>query len=145
MPRNRPASQILNNASGVGALLAPGQTIDNLDVFSPLKRQDGGDIETAAERKDKRLKESIANLTRSTSTKRFSGVVDTDGRKDKSPVSTVKRDGLRAREREMEREAAQALSKKGTVPAPFPFLTVPRQVQFSDHQSSKTSPDLVKR
>jgi len=141
MARSRPASQIVDNASSIGALLAPGQTIDNLDIFSPLKRKDATDIETAAERKDKRLKESIANLTRSTSTKRFSGVIETDARKDKSPVNTVKRDGLRVKEREMEKEAAQALSQRGTISHSSYFLTVQRQV----HQNSKTSPNLIER
>jgi hypothetical protein len=113
MPKNRPLSQIMDNAMNVGDLLAPGQTIDNLDVFSPLKRKDEGDVETAAERKEKRLKESIANLTRSTSTKRFSTVIDTDHKKEKSPVNTVKSDDLRLKEREMEKDTAKALSHKG--------------------------------
>jgi hypothetical protein len=114
MPRSRPVSQVVENAWGVEALLAPGQTIDNLDVFSPLKRNESSDTETAAERKEKRLRESIANLTRSTSMKRFSGVIDLDRRKDRSPVNTVKRDELRVKELGMEKDAGQALSQKGS-------------------------------
>lgn len=130
---------------GVGALLAPGQAIDNLDVFSPLKRKGGSDVETAAERKEKRLKESIASLTQSTSTKRFSGVIDLDRKKDKSPVNTIKRDDLRVKERDMEKDAAQALSHKGIASARSMVLTVSRQIKFSRHKNRKTSPTLVKR
>jgi hypothetical protein len=88
---------------------------DVLDIFSPLKRKES-EIEIAGERKEKRLKESMTNLAKSTRdvNKRFSTVINADGKKEKSTNHSTKRDDIRIKEREMEKESMKALTQKGS-------------------------------
>ena len=78
-------------------------------MFSPLKRK--VDSDDPVERKEKRLKESITNLGKSTN-KPFSGVVNADGKKGKSIRQSTRHDELRTKEREMEKETGKALLAK---------------------------------
>jgi hypothetical protein len=88
---------------------------DVLDVFSPLKRKE---IDSAddSERKEKRLKESTNKLEKSTRgvSKRFSTLVDTDRKKDDG-IRVTRRDEMRLKERDMEKEAMKALTSKRAV------------------------------
>ena len=90
---------------------------DVLDIFSPLKRKES-EIEIAGERKEKRLKEATTNLDKSTRdvNKRFSTVINADGKKEKSINHSTKRDDIRMKEREMEKESMKALTQKGSSP-----------------------------
>jgi hypothetical protein len=93
---------------------------DVLDVFSPLKRKDVDSENT--ERKEKRMKESNG-LDKSTrgGTKRFSTVIDSNEKNDKTReklLSRSKRDDIRSKEREMDKEAVKALSTKSSSTTP---------------------------
>ena len=89
--------------------------VDMLDVFSPLKRKDVGSDN--ADRKEKRMKESSNGLDKSTrgNNKRFSTVIDTNEKIDKTKEKQLKRskrDDMRSKEREMDKEALKALSTR---------------------------------
>jgi hypothetical protein len=95
---------------------------DVLDVFSPLKRKDVDSENT--ERKEKRMKESSNGLDKSTrgGTKRFSTVIDSNEKNDKTKeklLSRSKRDDIRSKEREMDKEAVKALSTKSSSTTPI--------------------------
>jgi hypothetical protein len=95
---------------------------DVLDVFSPLKRKDVDSENT--ERKEKRMKESSNGLDKSTrgATKRFSTVIDSNEKNDKTKeklLSRSKRDDIRSKEREMDKEAVKALSIKSSSTTPL--------------------------
>jgi hypothetical protein len=82
---------------------------DVLDVFSPLKRKGSGS--DSGERKEKRFKESTSNPEKPRTAKPFSSVHDIDGKDLKIAGRSIRRDDkIRSKEREMEQEAAIALS-----------------------------------
>jgi hypothetical protein len=87
---------------------------DMLDVFSPLKRKDFESDN--AERKEKRMKESSNAFDKSTrANKRFSTVIDSNEKTDKTKekhLNRSKRDDIRIKEREMDKEALKALSSR---------------------------------
>lgn len=87
---------------------------DMLDVFSPLKRKDFGSDND--ERKEKRMKESSNAFDKSTrANKRFSTVIDSNEKADKTKekhLTRSKRDDIRIKEREMDKEALKALSSR---------------------------------
>jgi hypothetical protein len=112
----RPSSHIDNIPRKVINAPSSGQTLpmDLLDVFSPLKRKDG-ETDSGGERKEKRLKESTAKLEKSTreGSKRFSAVINVDGKKEKFVNNSTRRDDIRVKDREMDRETMKALTQKG--------------------------------
>lgn len=89
-------------------------TTNVLDVFSPIKRKES-DGENAVETKQKRPKDSALTIGKR-SPKRFSTVIDPDGKKTK-PDQSTKRENIRTKELEMDLEAAKALTSKGIFPA----------------------------
>lgn len=89
-------------------------TTNVLDVFSPIKRKES-DSENAAETKQKRPKDSTLTIGKR-SPKRFSTVIDPDGKKTK-PDQSTKRENIRTKELKMDLEAAKALTSKGIFPA----------------------------
>jgi hypothetical protein len=108
---------------------------DVLDVFSPLKRKDLDSENT--ERKEKRMKESSNGLDKSTrgTTKRFSTVIDSNEKNDKTKeklLSRSKRDDIRSKEREMDKEAVKALSTKSSSTTP-PEYTDNSQTTFTNN------------
>jgi hypothetical protein len=89
-------------------------TTNVLDVFSPLKRKEG-DSENPVEAKERRPRDSTLVIEKK-SPKRFSTVIDPDGKKMK-PDQSTKRESIRSKELEMDLEAAMALTSKGNSPA----------------------------
>ena len=79
-----------------------------MDVFSPLKRKEvDPDIDTG-ERKEKRMKESISTLSKSTHKRISAAIVDIA----KPKSSNTHRDEIRSKERQMEKDSMKALTLK---------------------------------
>ena len=112
----RPSSRTENVARTESLSLGPSVPNDVLDIFSPLKRKEN-EPETSGERKEKRLKDSANNLNKSIKdvSNRFSTVVNAQGKKDKLLNHSTKREDMRLKEREMEKEAMKALTQKGSL------------------------------
>ena len=82
-----------------------------LDIFSPLKRKEVDSDTHPTERKEKRIKESTSsNLAKSTNTKRISTATIDTTTKPKSP--DLHRNEIRSKERQMDKDALNALTSK---------------------------------
>jgi hypothetical protein len=88
-------------------------TTNVLDVFSPVKRKES-DTENSVEAKQKRPRDATL-IVEKKSPKRFSTVIDADGKKVK-PDQSKNRETIRSKELEMDLEAAKALTSKGMFP-----------------------------